>query len=437
MASSTMNNLSMTSILDFCKNLSAKGEDNHTIFNQLLQILSPYNVKLNRDNVDGIIYRFILSPDKDTVNSYTMTNPQSCIIIDPATWSVVCAGPKVVTTYISGKSRNNKITKYDIIPIRDATTMTLYPWSSNIFCLATTHGFDVTPVKWISNDSYGQIFYELANQNAEFLEKSGLRLEMIKDPLGNDKQVLVSDILPKNVCHTFAVTSHKLHPFQGNKEGIVHVKSTSLDQPGFPEISYDFGIESQEALEPVDVQSLIKLNSKPFESITVHDLIGFCKRPLEYFVETPFYGFLLRSKGNDSDILLETELLKRIRQMVYQSIPKKVLPHVAPENRLIFITLRAFLHDYSRKDFSVIFPELSDRFNDFKVYIDSLVTRVINTLRGDTSDTFTINLINNSLHLNAVNNPVLVRDMLLNPMNTFILLEGYLQTLQEETTTEN
>ena len=70
------------------------------------------------------------------MNSYTMKNSYNSIAIDCESWTVKSVGPDIQPTYISKGMRNNCITEYDVYPIVDGTTVTLYHWKDNVFALS-------------------------------------------------------------------------------------------------------------------------------------------------------------------------------------------------------------------------------------------------------------------------------------------------------------
>jgi hypothetical protein len=421
--------LSIFSIVDACRRLSAEGQTNRTIFNQLLQKLSPYNVKLTHDNIEGEIHRIILIVDRYTTNTYSVVNPYSNVIIGCDDWSIKCVSPNTVSLGLTSAVRGQSLDNYDVFLIRDGTTVTLYHWKDDIFSLATTNGFDVTPIVWLSSSTYGEIFFETLKLYPEALQSTGLRLES-----RDNKMVLVSDKLRTDVCHSFTLTNYKLHPFQKNAEGLVHIQSLKITNDQIYEAKEDGDIFLDVPVQsPLTTEELSQFSP----NMIVEDLYKFStEHDLQFFVEHPLYGFLLRSRSSGTDILLESKLLRRIRQLVYQQLPKNLLPRIHPDHRLTFIALRAFLHHppqtrfSSRKDFLLIFPEWKEKFNSFNQYMDELSADILAVLHRRSENPFAVSVVNEIIYPRC--NPILltnvkaVKDALLRPEYTYTIFFGYM-----------
>ena len=413
--------LSIFSLLVSCKNMSAEGQTRKTIFDSLYQRLRPFGVRLNYDQSGDVIRRYILSPDKLEMNSYTMKNSYNSIVIDCESWTVKSVGPDIQPTYISKTMRNNCITEYDVYPIVDGTTVTLYHWKDNVFALSTTNGFDVVPIKWLSVLTFGEIFYEIAKSYSGFIDETGLILEYV-----DGKPVLKSDILDHSTCHSFVLCSKKLHPFQKNVEGLTHIQSVKIHESGITKLP-DFKFNSIPKQSIIDVSTMETLLSKRYSSITINDMIRFCKGGLDKFLISPCYGFVFRNKGSGVDILLETDLMIKIRKTVYYPIPKQLLSIILPEHRYLYIGLRAYLHEPSKREFLKIFPEWKSNFDKFNVFIEDTISDMIDVINKKSNKQFAQYMINQIMISNSFipDNHGIIRDIISNPVYAFAILTGY------------
>jgi hypothetical protein len=101
----------------------------------------------------------------------------------------------------------------------------------------------------------------------------------------------------------------------------------------------------------------------------------------------PFnYGFILRSRNPEatgvySDILCESPLLRRVRQLVYQRPLRQVRDELDESSRLEYNALKAFLTTTDRDDFLALFPEFAPRFAIYQEFVDNVIHLILHMHR--------------------------------------------------------
>jgi hypothetical protein len=99
---------------------------------------------------------------------------------------------------------------------------------------------------------------------------------------------------------------------------------------------------------------------------------------------TVHYGFILRADtdlGAETNVLLESGLMKKIRNYVYAAPGnRKDIPEY---NQMKFAILRAYLDYTSRSNFAKLFPQFSPQLNSLKRLFANVADRVMLALRNE------------------------------------------------------
>ncbi len=98
------------------------------------------------------------------------------------------------------------------------------------------------------------------------------------------------------------------------------------------------------------------------------------------------YGYILRSRdpavtGPNSDYLVESDLLIKVRQLVYDRLPDFVQTNITPETRVEYLTWRAFLNPAAQPIFEALFPERSGRYVKYREALNNIITSVVRKMR--------------------------------------------------------
>lgn len=246
-----------------------------------------------------------------------------------------------------------KLSNYDVYEIIDGTIVMLY-WYANKWCLATTNGYDVGDYTWLGNTSYFAAITELAAKYPNFS----------------------FDALDKTKCYTIGFHHPDFHPLHGDpaKLWLVQVWRPTDDGLMVAE-DVDIGLPKQRPIEVKSINFLLKENEKAIARY-------FNSPPQNIRTE---YGYFLRAKEPtpNGDILLESNLLRRIRQQIY-NLPKPNKSNIkltTSERRTRYITLRAYLMSH-KPQFLAMFPQFAGTFKKYDTQFADLEKRVVTALRN-------------------------------------------------------
>jgi hypothetical protein len=104
---------------------------------------------------------------------------------------------------------------------------------------------------------------------------------------------------------------------------------------------------------------------------------------------SPFqYGFILRSRdtavtGPLSDILLDSDLLVKLRQLVYDKMQYYDYNAVTAKNRLEYNAMRAFLSRTDRTAFRSLFPQWEDAFTAYANFVKNVTDAIVHIMRAE------------------------------------------------------
>lgn len=367
-------NLDIFSILDIARENQAVGKSNKAIYDEMLRLVRRYGVKMSYHMEKGDLVRVIITPNKLEYNSYVDKNPYGCVIVDCADWSIVAVGPNIVNPNVSEPAKNYNISQYKVYQIIDGSVIILYHWRNGTYLLGTTNGHDVTNMKWMGEITWGQIFKELASKYKDLYES--LTFETVDGNI-----VIKSETLNPNLCYAFNLTHHSSQPFKKLTEGLVHLQTFDLSTCQVVDSPFvDVPIQKM-----YTVQDLEQICDMSYDKITVNSLLTICNKQLDYFIEDPHYGFLLRDQVGGIDLLLESRLLKRIRELLYDRIEKEIFMLLDINERMDFKVFRVFINENNRRDFILLFPEYKEKFVEFDKFFDSLVNAIINQASTSTA----------------------------------------------------
>ena len=260
---------------------------------------------------------------------------------------------QLVNTYLS----NNM---YDILLIEDGTVFNLYYWEPlNSWRISTSRGYDMGDCKY-SHITYKDIIKELIELN-------------------NIEEQEFYDSLNKNSSYTFGFKHSSMHAFwEGNEAPINYMWFIqSVDENGV--VSYDFdkfGIKTQKKYNQVNSTKLL------FNEI---------KNSLDNFINEKqvLYGFILRSRdpkvtGLHSNIMLESSLLQKIRQLYYHSNINEIAQK-KNYNRELYIIVNSYLNHNLNEVFIELFPQYKNKYEELDRITDNLI-KSINVLVNTTTN---------------------------------------------------
>jgi hypothetical protein len=270
------------------------------------------------------------------------------LVIPPLTYR-----SNIDTDVVNGHLSNNL---YDVIYVNDGTVINLY-WWCNSWHISTARSYDITDKKW------GVLTYK----------------EVVSNILGDSEEKFYN-ALDTTKSYTFGVKHADLHPFKENQidpiNTIWFIQSVSTDTL---KVEYncdklvEFGIYTQ-----TYVQSRVSNVRHLFTDLNqaIDDFIY--NRYPEY---KPLYGFILRSKdpsktGSHSNILLESTLLQKIRQLYYHS-SLNIAAQEMLYDRNTYILIYSYLDTNRHILFKKLFPQFIEQFLKLDVITATIVKNII------------------------------------------------------------
>lgn len=294
------------------------------------------------------------------------------IVLDTSTMKPLSIPPYTYRSNIDINLVNNYIYKglYSISLIEDGTTITLYYYDKlNKWCISTNRGYDMTDVKW-ETKTYITLVTDL--------------VELYKTSMD-----VFLNTLDKTSCYTFGFKHADMHPFwEGlNKpiNKIWFIQSVNLTT-GIRSYTFDnkFSIPDQKILNINNISN------------TCGFMLSKCNSALNTFIsykspESALYGYLLRSNdiinmGIYSNILLESTLLQKIRQLYYDSNINKQ-NKLLNYNRDTFINIDAYLSiNKVELFFKCIFPQYIQNYDKLENITKTLASDIVIFAQSKSTD---------------------------------------------------
>lgn len=381
---------------------------------------------------DAFVGRIILSCDRRNarVNSPLCAECNGAVI-DALTWKPLVIPSRAfaprpaareVNRGLAAAGADGTITTghYDIIQVSDGTVVNLYRWKHPvkgfIWCLASSNGYDVSQLKWMGDKTYAELVFDLLSKHPGMAEESGLSL--LRDHLCEGDVRLNFTKLDPGRCYTIGFRHPNFHPMEKDPPGVWNIQSANLDTG---DLHYNNSEDSVEGLPHIPRQALytrediIRLATAgkrlgvgaDGSALQLADFVHISRTAFEdakavIAGKAPTvpplpeksgvrvclfnYGFILRSRAPDatgaySDILFESSLLQRVRQLVYQRPTRQIREELNEGSRLEYNAIKAYLMTTDRDDFLALFPEFKEHFERYAAFIDNVVHMVIHMHR--------------------------------------------------------
>lgn len=399
---SDFNNLE--ELLTIVRKFSASSASVDSTVQFLRDLVYPLFIQCRAEEVDSAdgksreISRVLLCLNKARCD-YSSELVYQCngVVIDPRTWTVVSLPPPAVNFRFVRKrlienmgAADGSIT-YDIYPVSDGTTVTLY-WFNNKWCFSTANGFEVNGYTRIGDKSYEQAFNDVAALYPDFSY----------------------DKLNKNYCYSIGFRHGDFHPLMTDPPSMWLISTyKTLSEP---ETTEEERVAAAAVADPVAI-------GIPFQaSIDVTALVGDNRTPaailaaleqknnsaLEAYLSSVYgnskhranpqklitdiaegtitpaihYGYILRAPfsvgGRESNIVLESKLLTKVRQLIYNE-PRDdhdLVSKLNSDNRMRYFSLRSYLSYRDRDTFIRLFPQFHAHYAEYKSVIEEIIAKL-------------------------------------------------------------
>jgi hypothetical protein len=324
--------------------------------NELKQALDGYNISF-RDSSDDP--RVLLSSNRNQ-SLFNLPIHHQCngLILDTDNWKILATSNPMFNPKPNFKFVGKNFSKYTIYPVLDGTVINLYYYKDE-WRMGSCHAYDIGSYYWMGTKSYHDLFNEVLA-----------------------KTTLTYDDLDKTKCYIMGFRHFNVHPFKTDSEKIWFIDSYEMSNDT-PKRCFEDVVAVIEA-KGIQVQRPV--------TIGFAELTRVCK---EAYVDNQksaakiTYGFILRGRfsecGENSHILYESTLLKKIRKLMY-NMPKPCdkIGQIAIDNvnRMNFMALRAYLDYNSRATFIKLFPQFAPLFIEYKSFIERLANRILQCYRN-------------------------------------------------------
>ncbi|SIP85882.1 Hypothetical protein PACV_167 [Pacmanvirus A23] len=297
------------------------------------------------------------------------------VVLDCSTWNVLSMPTAMFNPKFRFTDVAENISNYTVYEIKDGTTVTLY-WfeKESKWCISTTNGFDVSNYKWMGNSTYMDTLLEVTKLYPDFS----------------------FDKLSKETSYTIGFRHNNFHPLLTDTAKMWLIQSCNLKSMTV-ETNTNIGIPLQTTatLPKLEKKSLLKwMLTRNENSLTryINSVRDGSKTPEIH------YGYVLRntSFGANSNIILESELLKQIRSHMY-NLPKigRTEVVVSAEGRMEYAVLRAYL-SLQKYVFLNLFPQFSDNYRKYDALFNKLSNRVVAALRNRNTREIVFNSLKHS-----------------------------------------
>lgn len=285
------------------------------------------------------------------------------VVLEYPTWNILAMPPPLINSKFRIADVAKHISEYTIYKINDGTTVTLYYYKDE-WCMASTNGFDISNYKWIGDKSYRELFDEVALLYPDFN----------------------LDTLDRNYCYVIGFRHQVMHPLLSEVNRMWYIMSYDLNLINKADIiNYrvlNIGLPEQSVfttnkIRKNDIVKILCANNK-------HALQRY-KQSCGGNTPNINYGYILRSDSLpnhlecNSDIIMESSLLNKLKQMIYNVRPTAL--ELNNTNRMFYIILQNYLGYESNHEFMKLFPQYTTEYNRIDTVMTALINEVITRLR--------------------------------------------------------
>ncbi len=345
------------------------------------------------------------------------------VILDTETWKPLVIPSAAFNTNPNNKAVASNMHNYKIYPIFDGTLVNLYYYGGN-WCMGSKHGYDVSHHKWIGDKTYieafksalGTVSYDdfVAALSPDACYSVLFRCSEFH-PLLNDPQqvqlVRIADLTtmdevehtdPRYLKITQLISEQKPYEDELLFCDLYHLitEANSQQQSSQQQNSQSTTVQDLELRELIGKQKIKSLISRNQNALD--DYLRSVPVPKKGKDATAFkthaphlhYGYILRDSRwhSVSHVMLESTLLKQIRQYIY-NLPKPnkqhatIHPKINESNRLNYSILRAYLSPFGqREQFLRLFPQFTATYGYYDDIMMKITKRVIKQFKGHNSN---------------------------------------------------
>lgn len=292
------------------------------------------------------------------------------VVLEYPSWNVLSVPAMMFNPRFRITDVINNMDSYSIYEIKDGTTVTLYYYNSK-WCLSSTNGFDVSDYQWMGASTYIQALQSVAKLYPDFS----------------------FDKLDTKYAYTVGFRHSEFHPLLSDPAKLWLIQACNLTELNTNSVmvpeNVNIGIPAQTATVVPGTKGRALFKHMQDRNTNA---MGRYLNSIRDVSSVPdiHYGYVLRSNSltgatcANSNIILESDLLKQIRFLMY-NLPKRKFSEAVPvtaANRLEYTILRAYLSCSTKYVFLNLFPQFGEQYRKYDILFTKLSNRIIAALRN-------------------------------------------------------
>ncbi len=304
-------------------------------------------------------FRVILNSRRmDADFSKMLSNQCNGVILSYPTWDILALPPHKFNPRKNLLSKDVKLSDYKVYEIKDGTCCTLY-WHdlTSQWTLGSTNGFDVGEYRWMGLTTYWEALCEVLKLYPEFS----------------------FDNLSKSKSYTIGFRHHSFHPLVADPQSAWFVQSYDRCTQDI-DTNENVGIPVQSAVD-VSTETMLEKNAAAMSNYLTSVRDGKPVVHYGYFLRADLLRVDLEPEIILSDIMIESELLKQIRLMIYNLPKGKFGTVLTCQNRMEYTVLRAYLSCFTKFTFINLFPQFTQQYCVYDEFFKKLTAKVIGIMR--------------------------------------------------------
>lgn len=322
------------------------------------------------DSVD--VKRVILTSDRlkgDFKNLLT----QQCngVVLEYPTWNVLSVPPMMFNPKFNVKFISKNLNQYTFYKAVDGTVVTLYYYNNN-WCMSSSNGYEINKFQWMGDKTYEQALRDVLNKYPDFS----------------------FDKLDKRRCYTIGFRHSDFHPLLSDPASAWFIQSTEIDNSS----EHNFALSTSDDIIGLPLQTKVVIETQD----QFYNALTQCNNALNNYMNSVRrndgkdisalsinYGLVIRGNfttlGASANIFIESELMKKIRQLMYNLPKDHGRNQINHSNRMEYTILRAYLNYTSaRYMFINLFPQFAPQYEKYSNIISKIVNRITQSYRNKT-----------------------------------------------------
>jgi hypothetical protein len=288
------------------------------------------------------------------------------VVLEYPTWNVLSVPAMMFNPRFRVADVINDMDSYSIYEIKDGTTVTLYHYNDT-WCLSSTNGFDVREYQWMGPSTYIQCLNAVSKMYPDFSYEK----------------------LDKKCAYTIGFRHNEFHPLMRDHAKMWLIQSCDVSALNSATPSLNIGNVNI----GLPLQTCVTFTNLTGKQLFKH-MHDRNASALDKYLNTSravaqpdiHYGYVLRHNrgGANSNIILESELLRHVRFLMY-NLPKRKFNEAVPvtaQNRLEYTILRAYLSFSAKYMFLNLFPQFSEKYREYDALFSKLSNKIISALRN-------------------------------------------------------